>query len=127
MSGYTNNDDEFVPLPEDLMQPLATEPELNLKVKGKRERMYRLLGLLCIVLVVVFFIVAISRGEGKKKDKVCAETKCGHIQIYRNLSSSQLCTLYMYMQRKTHTHTHTQRERERERRKKLMGEERELY
>ena len=114
MSGYTNNDDEFVPLPEDLMQPLATEPELNLKVKGKRERMYRLLGLLCIVLVVVFFIVAISRGEGKKKDKVCAETKCGHIQIYRNLSSSQLCTLYMYMQRKTHTHTHTQRERERE-------------
>ena len=113
MSGYTNNDDEFVPLPEDLMQPLATEPELNLKVKGKRERMYRLLGLLCIVLVVVFFIVAISRGEGKKKDKVCAETKCGHIQnIQKSVELSTMYIVHVYAEKETHTHTEREKERE---------------
>ena len=102
MSGYTNtNDDDFVALPDDMMQPvsLATEPEVNLKVKGKRERMYRLLGLLCIVVVVLFFIVAISRGEGKKKVDVCTHTRAKRccVRVYVALSS-----LYtdMFMQRK---------------------------
>ena len=68
MSVYVTHEDEGIPL-EEIMQPLATEPEPMRKGgRGKRERMYRLLGVVCIVIVLVFFIVAISRGGGKKEE-----------------------------------------------------------
>ena len=69
------HDDQHVPLPDDLMMPLATEPEPKMKVKAKREKMYRMVGLLCIILVVVFFITIVSWGEGNKKKEEVRYTR----------------------------------------------------